>query len=112
VVTSPGLASNSVPSAICTRIVPDTWYWKCGASHRSVPASGLTSPGPAPARFEDEPADRSAAHVEDLGPSVAEAADVVPMPLSFRSEATNYLTGIETAFRPDQQICATGLSPM
>ena len=21
---------------------PATWYWKCGASHRSVPASGLT----------------------------------------------------------------------
>src|SRR5260370_23005813 len=25
---------------ICS--VPCTWYWKCGASHRSVPASGLT----------------------------------------------------------------------
>ncbi len=38
----PGPASNSVPSAISTWIVPETWYWKCGASQRAVPAIGLT----------------------------------------------------------------------
>ena len=30
--TSPGLASNSAPSAITMCRVPATWYWKCGAS--------------------------------------------------------------------------------
>src|SRR5664279_1159745 len=41
-VTAPGSASNSVPSSIWMRKVPATWYWKCGASHSSVPAIGLT----------------------------------------------------------------------
>src|ERR1039457_1021042 len=42
-VTSPGRASNSTPSDITMCSVPCTWYWKCGASQSSVPASGLTS---------------------------------------------------------------------
>src|SRR2546430_9556896 len=32
--------SNSVPSVITTCSRPETWYWKCGASHESVPAIG------------------------------------------------------------------------
>ena len=42
-VTWPGVASNSAPSLVRTRRVPAAWYWKCGASHHSVPAIGRTS---------------------------------------------------------------------
>src|SRR5580693_7577159 len=41
-VTCPATASNVLPSASWIRSVPATWYWKCGASHKSVPTIGLT----------------------------------------------------------------------
>jgi hypothetical protein len=41
-VTSPARLSNSAPSSLMTWSTPETWYWKCGASHQSVPAIGLT----------------------------------------------------------------------
>ena len=40
--TSPALQSFSVPSSITTCIVPDTWYWKCGASQLFVFTRGFT----------------------------------------------------------------------
>ena len=39
----PGPRSNSLPSFIRTWSLPETRYWKWGASHHSVPAIGLTS---------------------------------------------------------------------
>jgi hypothetical protein len=40
--TSPALVSPSVPSSMSTCNVPDTWYWKCGASQLFVFAIGFT----------------------------------------------------------------------
>src|SRR3989338_4158919 len=40
--TSPALHSRVVPSSITTFIVPEIWYWKCGASQLVVFAIGFT----------------------------------------------------------------------
>src|ERR687888_2031311 len=42
-VTSPGPATNSVPSSIRIASWPLTWYWKCGAWQLSVFAIAFTS---------------------------------------------------------------------
>src|SRR3954470_20638124 len=44
-VTSPGRATNSVPSSIAIASSPPSWDWKCGASQLAVSAIGLTLSG-------------------------------------------------------------------
>ena len=75
--TSPGPATNSVPSSILIASLPATWYWKWGASQLLVFAIGFTSFDQRQPGWKTSRPTSAAADLQDLGAAVGELADLV-----------------------------------